>query len=241
MLVQVVLFVLRTGPNFDKSFEGRLDTPTFTSLLMPFPSFFEATSIKFKSVFKAMEAKGYKINSDGNYHLNVVGVRRTKIKIDEFNDALMVFYPLNGQWMHSNFQITTIPGLTYLSTEMANSNGTAILIPGQYVDKFCIDKHNGAYDALCQKDGAGHEVTVWRDDNKDGKLNPDKTKIHKAKGINIHRANSNGCSISVQSYSAGCQVFRCAAQFKAFMDIVRAAKKEHGNSFTYTLLDEADL
>jgi hypothetical protein len=208
---------------------------------LEFPLIHQASSIKFESVLSAMENKGYKIYNNGDYSLNVVGVRRTKMKLDTFNDVLLAFYPLQGQWMYSKYQITTIPGATYLSGKPLNAKGTALLVPGQYFEKYTIRKHDGDYDAFCQKKEEGNEVKAWRDNNMDGNLNPDKSKTHDAWGINIHRANPDGCTISVQSYSAGCQVFRCAAQFKSFMDIVRVAKKKYGNSFTYTLLDQADL
>lgn len=208
---------------------------------LEFPFIHDADPINFKSVLEVMKKKNYKIYSGGDYHLNVVGVRRSKIKVDTFNDVLMVFYPLNGQWMHSEYQITTIPGITYLSHKPVNSKGTAVLVPGQYLNKYTVRKHDGAYEAFCQKKDAGCEVKVWRDANEDGKLNPDKSKTHDAWGINIHRSDPDGCTIAVQSYSAGCQVFRCVAQFKSFMDTVRIAKEKYGNTFTYTLLDQADL
>jgi len=47
--------------------------------------------------------------------------------------------------------------------------------------------------------------------------------------------------VRVSDYSAGCQVFRCAEHFDGFMSIVRRARDEHGNSFTYTLLNERDV
>ena len=200
-----------------------------------------AKSIKFEHVLSAMKAKKYKVFTKGNYNLNVVGIRRSKIAVDKFNDVLIVFYPLEGQWMYSKYQITTLPGYTYLSERLLNSKGTAILVPGQYRSKYTVRKHDGKYQALCQKKDSGVYVNVWRDDTLDGKPNPDKSKIHKARGINIHRANPNDCTVSVGSYSAGCQVFRCASQFDSFMAIVRRARDIHGNSFTYTLLDQSDL
>jgi len=206
---------------------------------LKFPVVRNAPSIKFNSVLRAMESKGYRVFGSGDYNLNVVGVRRTRIQVDAFNDVLVVFYPLNGQWMYSKYQITTMPGYTFLADRLLNRAGTAILVPGQYRSKYCVRLHDNRYQALCQKRDV--HVKVWRDDTLDGVPNPDKSRTHNAKGINIHRANPDGCTVSVGSSSAGCQVFRCAAQFDSFMTIVRRARDAYENSFTYTLLDEADL
>lgn len=60
--------------------------------------------------------------------------------------------------------------------------------------------------------------------------------ITNARGINIHRANPSNCTVSVDEFSASCQVFRCAAQFDSFVAQVRQSQRIFGNSFTYTLL-----
>jgi hypothetical protein len=199
----------------------------------------DLSHISLTATLAAMRRKKYKIYDAKDYALNVVGVRRTEIRVNEFNDLLLVFYPLKKQWMHAKYQITTLPGLTYLAERLKNSRGVAILAPGQYADKYMIRPHNGQYEAFCQKPDVS--VQVYRDNNLNGKLEIDPATLSGARGINIHRAEPEGCTAFVNSYSAGCQVFRCAAQFQAFMAIVRAARKAHGNSFAYTLLDEADL
>jgi hypothetical protein len=58
-------------------------------------------------------------------------------------------------------------------------------------------------------------------------------------GINIHKAGN--MSSVVNKWSAGCQVFKNASDFEEFMDIVRHARDNWGNSFTYTLLEEQDI
>ena len=45
----------------------------------------------------------------------------------------------------------------------------------------------------------------------------------------------------VNGYSAGCQVFASPTDFNEFMQTIRRSQKEFGDSFTYTLIDEADL
>lgn len=211
------------------------------------PQTYSANSIEFSAVHAAMTAKGYHIRQRGNYDVNVVGVRRSGIQVNAFNDVLVVFYPLNGQWQYQKFQITTLPGYTYLADRLGNANGTAILVPGQYKDKYMVRTHGSgsfAHQALCHKKVDGSYVSgikVWRDSSLDGVPNPDKSQVYAGTGINIHRSDPQNCSVGVGSYSSGCQVFRCAAQFASFMAVIRYARDTWGNSFTYTLLDEANL
>ncbi len=58
-------------------------------------------------------------------------------------------------------------------------------------------------------------------------------------GINIHKAGAD--STYVENWSEGCQVFKKSADFDAFMAICRKARDKHGNSFTYTLIESADI
>ncbi|HCN29481.1 MAG TPA: hypothetical protein DIT64_12175 [Verrucomicrobiales bacterium] len=213
------------------------------------PGLFNASSpsIKFTDVLKAMENKGYALRARGEFDLNVVGVRRTKIKVDAFNDVLFAFFPYQGQWQYQKYQITTLPGYTYLAERLGNSKGTAILVPGHYKDKYEVRQHGSggfAHQALCQKRTSGGYVSgikVWRDDTLDAVPNPDTSKTYEGGGINIHRASASDCTVRVADYSAGCQVFRCVAEFDAFMTTTRRARDAWGNTFSYTLLDEADL
>ena len=48
-------------------------------------------------------------------------------------------------------------------------------------------------------------------------------------------------ALSVNSYSAGCQVFKNASDFKDFMKLVNKSADKFGNSFTYTLINEGDI
>jgi hypothetical protein len=67
-------------------------------------------------------------------------------------------------------------------------------------------------------------------------------KIHEGIfGINIHRSNASGESKVVEKWSAGCQVFQKVNDFNFFMNVCEKAKGIHGNSFTYTLLEETDF
>lgn len=202
-------------------------------------SFLSNKKIELTDVLSTMAAKGYKIRQRGDYDLNIVGIRRSPLKVDLFNDTLFVFHPLAGQWTYQKYQITTIPGLTYLKEKFFTRKGTAILVPRQYPDAYEIGTHWG-YRAVVQK--TGKPVWAYRDKKLDGIPQLDPSTIDKGTGgINIHRASPDTCSIRVIDYSAGCQVFRCPEHFDGFMALARRARDLHGNSFHYTLLDEADL
>ena len=85
------------------------------------------------------------------------------------------------------------------------------------------------------------EVRVWRDGNKDDKLDR-AGEIHEGwYGINIHRAGSTGTTAKVGRYSAGCQVFQNADDFALMISLAKKSSSVRGNKFTYTLLEEADL
>jgi hypothetical protein len=158
-------------------------------------------------------------------------------RVNKFDDGLLTIYrDTHKRWLVDSYQITTDPGLYWLRKPM-NVNGTAILCPGQYRGAYKIDKHRGKYDALCQR---GSPLSVWRDGNRDSihDMNDD-TIATGYFGINIHKAGRN--STQVDKWSAGCQVFKNDGDFKELMMTARAAEKQFGNSFTYTLLESTDL
>ncbi len=119
--------------------------------------------------------------------------------------------------------------------EFHNNKGVARLVPGQYRGVWKIDKHQGKYDALCQRNG---NVTVWRDANRD-LLFEEKVTDTGMFGINIHKAGTD--STWVENWSEGCQVFKRVKDFDSFMSICRKASKIHGNKFSYTLLESTDI
>ena len=139
------------------------------------------------------------------------------------------------------FSITTDPSPHYLKHPI-NAAGAAILKEGQYVDTHKVAMHapagGGHHQAVCQRLG---NVTVYRDNNKDGKLNlvnPQSGMF----GINIHKGPLNGdWKSNNPNFSAGCQVFADADDFQLFMARCKKEAAEVANKFTYTLLNESDF
>ena len=193
---------------------------------------------KFQGVFAQ---KGYVFfNSMKDYDLNIIGVRSDfggKVT-NKFDDIMFVIYWVDGELHVKNYAITTEPGEYYMRKKLGNPKGTAILVPGQYRGCWCIGKHNGKYEALVQC----KPVKVYRDGNMDMVYDKLPATIDSGLfGLNIHRSNAVTHSITVDNWSAGCQVFSKAADFNEFMGLCKEQKKRYGDSFTYTLLDESDL
>lgn len=197
---------------------------------------------------KLFAQKGYAFFTNGDYNLNIIGIRnligavrngnviRMKHE-DRFNDALLIVYKVNGQWVKKLYEITTDAGLKLLR-KPSNAAGTALLVPGQYRGVYKVDLHRGKYQALCQRNG---NVAVYRDKNKDGYLDMDPKTIQRGMfGINIHKAGSLIQEL-IGGNSAGCQVFKRQKDFNEFMQIVNKSKDLFGNSFTYTLVTTDDL
>jgi hypothetical protein len=192
-------------------------------------------------VRNAVLAKGYKWFEDAadkGYDVNIVGIRNSstgKVVTNLFDDTITISYrDENGVWQFNEWKNTTEPGKKGVQ-QYHNVNGVARLVPGQYRGVYSIDKHQGKYEALCQRLGA---VKVFRDTNKDlvyDEANTDTGMF----GINIHKAGQD--STWVENWSEGCQVFKRVKDFDAFMKICKKAAKIHGNHFTYTLIESKDI
>jgi len=184
----------------------------------------------------AMKAKGYKYFENGDFNINIIGVRNsaTGTKVTNvFDDHLTLSYKEGGEWKFKIWPATTDPG-TKGDKEFHNAAGVARLVPGQYSGSHHIALHQGKYEALKQK----ANVKVYRDANKD--MNYDESKIQEGIfGINIHKAGAD--STYVENWSEGCQVFKKSADFDAFLAICKKAATLGGNSFTYTLIESKDI
>jgi hypothetical protein len=185
----------------------------------------------------AVKAKGYKWFTNDNYDVNIVGIRNAatgKKVTNLFDDWITISFKVDGEWQFYIWNATTEPGKKGMLEGKA-VGGVARLVPNQYRSAYQIDKHQGKYDALCQR---GADVTVYRDGNDD--LMFDETKLDTGMfGINIHKAGQD--STWVENWSEGCQVFKRVKDFNEFMIICKKAAQIHGNHFTYTLIESGDI
>jgi hypothetical protein len=171
-----------------------------------------------------------------DYDVNIVGVRNsaTGDKVtNAFDDVMTVSYKVGGEWKFHSWPCTTDPGKKGVM-EYHNVKGVARLVEGQYRGSHGIGLHQGKYEALKQF----KSVKVFRD--ADRNLTYAENKIDEGVfGINIHKAGVD--STYVENWSEGCQVFKRVKDFEEFMTICRKARDIHGNSFTYTLIESADI
>ena len=189
---------------------------------------------------QTVKAKGYKWFENGNYNLNIVGVRNSDTfdeVTNKFNDLITVSYMIDENWYFQQYGCTTDPG-KYYTENLLNPDGVAILVPGQYRSTYSIGLHQGKYEALKQM----KPVQVYRDNNKDNFYDMQPDDIHEGIfGINIHRASATGTSTQIDKWSAGCQVIANYKDFDRLMWLARQSEGIWGNSFTYTLIDSQDI
>ena len=193
----------------------------------------------------SVKAKGYKWfedNNDKGYDVNIVGVRNSETKgrvTNAFDDCITISYKVDGEWQFHCIPCTTDPGSHWVKN-ILNEKGVAILKPNQYRGSHKLRLHQGKYLALGQK----KDVTVYRDNNRDGNYDLDESKTDTGLfGINIHRATgrAGNKSTRVDKWSAGCQVIADNDDWHQFLDICQTAREIHGNSFSYTLLNSNDI
>jgi hypothetical protein len=187
-----------------------------------------------ETVMAACAKLGYKYFENGEYNMNVIGVRNSepgKKVTNVFDDWMTLSYKNDkGVWCFHKWACTTDPG-TKAVKHFHNAGGVARVVPGQYRASHFVGLHQGKYKALKQ---CG-PVKVYRDANKDMVF--DETKVDTGVfGINIHHAGAD--SAVVENWSEGCQVFKRIKDFDEFMRIVQLDK---GTKWTYTLIESKDL
>jgi hypothetical protein len=171
---------------------------------------------------------------------NIVGIRNASFdKDDSYNDICWVFWNEKGKEQVHNYSITTHPGYHYLQNPIQGSKGTAILVPGQYLNCWILGMHLNKQFALCQRGGP---VKVYRDNNKDTILDCDPNTIDMGFfGIDGHHgalANTN----VIGPYSAGCQVWRYNEPHEELMmKFKELSEANKFKTFSYTLLEQKDF
>lgn len=190
-----------------------------------------------ESVLTRASALGHKV-WDTPWKLWLFGIRSPNRSANSFDDLLGATWIDGSGARQSRFWIgTTDPG-TYWLLNPSNRLGCAILVEGQYLDVWKIDKHAGKYDALCQRNG---KVKVYRDPSLDNKHDLDPKTIQAGEyGINIHAATQrpDGISVAVDKWSAGCQVHATDAGFDEMMALALLQRSNSGlSTFSYTLLN----
>lgn len=184
-------------------------------------------------------SKGYKFYEEGQYNVNLFGIRnKDHTVVDQFNDLLGVAYKDEfGVEQCLAFQGTTKPGLTYLN-KLGNPNGTAIVCPGQYPGVWMIGFHHrgesNQYPAYEQKG----VFKCYRDNILNGKFDMTGPIYTDGAGINGHRGPEGGEIVAVGPWSSACQVCSSGREHSIWLNVGWRCSELYGNSFTYTLFDE---
>ncbi len=192
---------------------------------------------------KVLKDKGYAFFENGDYNLNIIGVRNDSGDASKFDDFINVIYKIDGSWVADTYPVTTEPGPHILQRPLkaVEDKGTAILVPGQYRSTYKIDWHGNSekgHVALCQRGG---KVSVWRDNNRDTTPDYHGPEDEGWYGINIHKHRGSDARVNTGGSSAGCQVFQSSKDFLEFMETCEDASDKYGNKFTYTLIEERDF
>ena len=195
-----------------------------------------------EQIESVVKSKDYKWFENGDYNLNIVGVRNSETKgkvTNKFDDCITLSYKVDGEWQFHCFNATTDPGTHWVENPMMEI-GVAILKPGQYRGSHKLRLHAGKYLALGQQ----KNVTVYRDADRDDTYDLDENNTTTGLfGINIHRATSlkGKKSTYVGKWSAGCQVIAENDDWHAFLDVCQTARDTWSNNFTYTLVESKDI
>jgi hypothetical protein len=186
------------------------------------------------AMLRRVESKGYAVFASGrDYDLNIVGIRSPNLEAGKFDDELQVWFQIDKRWRCRSYQITTDPGVPWLKD--GNPSGTAVLQAKQYRSGWTFGRHRGRYECLVQNTA----VSVHRDQDKDTQLDLEAPIATGWYGINFHKAGTD--SDRVGKWSAGCQVFKRAADFEDFYQLCRLQYTKNGSgwdTFTYTLLQD---
>lgn len=190
------------------------------------------------NILKAAQNLGYTVFTEGDYNLNIIGVRSSVNAPDQFNDHMYIVYKQKGVWTQLIYPCTTEAGVYYLNNPQRVA-GTAVLVHDrQFRGAYRIGLHRGQYKALTQ---SGGKVSIWRDNNKDNVADYGGPIYEGYFGINIHRASIHG-SETIGRYSAGCQVLSHPKNFDRLINLCeKQIEHGHGETFSYTLILDKTL
>ena len=82
---------------------------------------------------RVMSNMQYRWFENGDYNLNIVGVRNSETKgrvTNAFDDILTLSYKKGDEWQYHEYKCTTDPGTAYMNDPILENTGCAILKPG---------------------------------------------------------------------------------------------------------------
>lgn len=201
--------------------------------------------LSFDSIKASVLKKGYRWYKDQPM---IIGIRTESGLPNVFDD----YFILCQEYKDRSFvglMCTTEPGTFYLQKPM-NVKGTAILVPGQYIDVWQLGIHGASnkhpHEAFIQ---CG-TFKVWRDNNKNSLADHIGPILNAGIGSCIN-GHSTGIfkyiPAKIDNWSAACQVTQNYEAFKTkIIDEVKQSYLKgfnlpYSTKYTYTLLEEKDL
>jgi len=115
----------------------------------------------------------------------------------------------------------------------SHEDGVAMVCPGQYIDTWTIDYHNGKRVRLAWKQVK--PVKYWRDNDRD-RIAESGGKVYEGiRGFNWHDCLEDITVENVENFSEGCMVQNQPSQWQTFL---KASSESGLTAFTGTILDE---
>jgi hypothetical protein len=197
--------------------------------------------VSLASVIATYQRLNYPVFVNGDYNVNLCGIRSLSRESNHFDDIFCLFYRISGSWHFHQFPVTLDPGLTYLQTPFspeAAKDGTFIIAPGFYRGLWAIGKFKNRQ-ALLQVG----TVRGYRDKNWDHILDLDPKTITSGNyGILFH-PHFQGVKVAqrVWNSSAGCVVPQSDDDFEFTMAICNKSARIFGNKFSFAVIHEEQL
>ena len=77
-------------------------------------------------ILQQAEALGF-VTFQGEYDLNIIGVRSSRIVPNKFNDRIYIVYMKDAKWCEHCYPLTTVAGSYWLQNP-SRAQGTAVVI-----------------------------------------------------------------------------------------------------------------
>lgn len=165
-------------------------------------------------------------------------IREDGLNGKETTKAIELYQSKIGSYQYFLAQGTTIPSIYWLNNTK-NKLGTAVLEGDkQYLKiwKRGLHKNQDNHPAFVQV----NEIEVLRDFNHNDIAGDSNIKETGLFGINCHRANTNGKTLKIGLWSAGCQVFDEKRNLERLLNISSFYNPKN-DFFNYSLINEKSI
>ena len=196
-------------------------------------------TINIDIIKRVFNKKKYVFFENGDYNLNIIGIRTNDKFTNTYSDYFLLVYKFNGNWNIDVYTGSTKAGNYWVKDKML-PKGVFVLKPGQYLSTWeFVDSYTQSHGCPHLNQIKGKCLVGWRDSDKDGQIDKLNEQLL-CDSINIHCASSN--KNVVGNWSAGCQVIpRYGGQYGRFINTIKVSAKYYGDKFSYTLLEENDF